>query len=551
MPYHTHDNKKLTSFLIKEKFFLVSLFFPFIACNEPHSPVAAQPQTDTAKQVIQKIAGELAGNFSNETTLKFDSGQVSFFFSNYSSLLPFKENVKSFYKNRNFSYAWYDANGQIEQAGNFYSRFANLKEEGLAGTVPYLERLDSLMGNAEAINSKQQTETELLLTGLYFCFAQKVWGGLNEKQTTKAEWYLPRKKISYEKYLDSLLTTGDSFISTNEPVYRQYSLLKSFLKKYQDIKKSQQWEVIKAGEKSYRLGDSSSVIRQIKRKLFLTNDLSNDTANPVFNAALQAAVKKFQHRYGAKEDGIIGQGMLSELNVPLENKIQKIIVNMERSRWLPMNVKGEYLAVNIPEFKLHVYKEDSLLWDMNVVVGKSVHKTVIFSGHLNNVVFSPYWNVPPGILNNEILPGIRKNKNYLAVHHMERYSSGVRQLPGPWNSLGQVKFLFPNSYSIYLHDTPSKNLFNEDKRAFSHGCIRVAEPKKLAAYLLRKDPYWNDEKITAAMKSGKEKYVTLNNKIPVFITYFTAFVDRQGNINFRDDIYNRDNRLRAMLVTDK
>lgn len=548
MLYQSKYAKDLIDFLIKPKYFLVSFFFFLVACNQPNAPVTV---LDTAKKDIQKTAVQLAGNFSNQTALKFDSVQVNTFFSKYSSLLPFRENVKSFYKNRNFSYAWYDANGQIEHAGNLYARLENLKEEGLGGTIPYLDRLDSLMGNTQVEDLKQQTETELLLTGLYFYFAQKVWGGLNEKTTTKAEWYLPRKKISYEKYLDSLLKTADNFSNTDEPVYRQYSLLKSFLKKYQDIEKSHQWEVIKGDKKSYRLGDSSNIIRQIKRKLFLFNDLPGDTANPVFNAALQVAVKKFQHRYGVKEDGIIGQAMLNELKVPLQNKIQKIIVNMERSRWLPMSVKGEYLAVNIPEFKLHVYKDDSLLWDMNVVVGKSVHKTVIFSGHLNNVVFSPYWNVPPGILNNEVLPGVRKNKNYLAAHHMERYGGGIRQLPGPWNSLGQVKFLFPNSYSIYLHDTPSKGLFNEDKRAFSHGCIRVAEPKKLAAYLLRNDPSWNDEKITAAMKSGKEKYVTLNNKIPVFITYFTAFVDRQGNINFRDDIYNRDNRLKAMLVTNK
>jgi murein L,D-transpeptidase YcbB/YkuD len=214
-------------------------------------------------------------------------------------------------------------------------------------------------------------------------------------------------------------------------------------------------------------------------------------------------------------------------------------------------MKGRYLAVNIPEFKLHAYQDDSLLWSMNVVVGKSVHKTVVFSGDLKYVVFSPYWNVPPGILKNEILPGIRRNKNYLDVHHMEWNNGNVRQKPGPWNSLGQVKFLFPNSHSIYLHDTPSKSLFNEEKRAFSHGCIRVAEPKKLATYLLRDDLNWSEQKIEAAMNRGKEQYVTLKENMPVFIAYFTAWVDRKGLLNFRDDIYSRDTRLAELVLEDK
>ena len=221
---------------------------------------------------------------------------------------------------------------------------------------------------------------------------------------------------------------------------------------------------------------------------------------------------------------------------------------MERSRWLPLRVDGDYFAVNIPEFKLHAYHGDSLLWDMDVVVGKSVSKTVVFSGLLSQVVFSPYWNIPSSIVKTEVLPGIRRNKNYLASHHMEAYGGGYRQKPGAWNSLGQVKFLFPNSYSIYFHDTPSKGLFGEDKRAFSHGCIRLSKPRDFAQYLLRNDTAWNSEKITAAMNKGIEKWVSLREKYPVFITYFTAWVDRQGKLNFRDDIYNRDGRLAEMMM---
>jgi murein L,D-transpeptidase YcbB/YkuD len=227
------------------------------------------------------------------------------------------------------------------------------------------------------------------------------------------------------------------------------------------------------------------------------------------------------------------------------------LVNLERSRWLPVTVSGEYLVVNIPEFRLHVFQDDSVLWNCDVVVGATAHKTAVFSGTLKYVVFSPYWNVPPGILKNEILPGIRGNPNFLVRHHMEWYNGQVRQKPGPNNSLGLVKFLFPNSHNIYLHDTPSKSLFGETKRAFSHGCIRVSEAKRLAMHLQRTDTSWNEQKISEAMHGGKEIYVTLPAPVQVYITYFTAWVDRSGQLNFRDDVYKRDERLYSMISDKK
>jgi L,D-transpeptidase YcbB len=169
-------------------------------------------------------------------------------------------------------------------------------------------------------------------------------------------------------------------------------------------------------------------------------------------------------------------------------------------------------------------------------------------------VFSPYWNVPQSIVEKEILPGLEKNPNYLADHNMEQTGTEdgfpvIRQLPGPDNSLGRVKFLFPNSFDIYFHDTNAKDLFNRDKRAFSHGCIRLAEPEKMAQYLLRKQPEWTPEKIEEAMNSGEEKYVRLKDPVPVFISYYTAWVDEEGRLNFRDDIYNHDAELRQKMFT--
>jgi murein L,D-transpeptidase YcbB/YkuD len=267
---------------------------------------------------------------------------------------------------------------------------------------------------------------------------------------------------------------------------------------------------------------------------------------------MEEAVKKYQLRYGMKEDGVAGPALLREMNTPLSVRIQQIVVNMERARWIGSDPVGEHLVVNIPQFQLMVYDErDSLSWSCRVVVGKEANKTAIFQGNLKYIVFSPYWNVPSSILNKEILPAIRRNPNYLRAHNMEWNGKGVRQKPGGNNSLGRVKFLFPNSFSMYLHDTPSKSLFQEDRRAFSHGCIRVSEPRRLALHLLRNEPEWTEEKVDAAMNSEREQYVTVRKPLPVTIVYFTAWVDGQGRINFRDDIYKRDARLMDMIFSKK
>jgi murein L,D-transpeptidase YcbB/YkuD len=183
-------------------------------------------------------------------------------------------------------------------------------------------------------------------------------------------------------------------------------------------------------------------------------------------------------------------------------------------------------------------------------VGTDLHKTVIFSGMMRYVVFSPYWNVPKSILNKEILPGIEKNKNYLANHDMEWHEGYVRQKPGPKNSLGLVKFLFPNSNNIYLHDSPAKGLYDKEDRAFSHGCIRVAKAKELANAIMKNDADWNPEKVAAAMSKGDESWYTLKSKIPVYIGYFTSWVDNEGNVNFYDDVYKRDPKLAKLLMTE-
>jgi murein L,D-transpeptidase YcbB/YkuD len=207
-------------------------------------------------------------------------------------------------------------------------------------------------------------------------------------------------------------------------------------------------------------------------------------------------------------------------------------------------------VVNIPSFTLTYFKEGKPVLVSKVVVGKSMNKTAVFSGQMNQIIFSPYWNVPPSILRKEILPAIAKNRNYLAKHDMEWVGNRVRQRPGTQNALGKVKFVFPNSHIIFMHDTPSKSLFDKEQRAFSHGCIRVARPRDLAIEVLRGDKNWPVEKIDAAMNREVEKTYNLKTRIPVYIGYFTAWVDGEGQIHFYDDIYGHDERLSTILLSD-
>lgn len=543
-------NHHMNRFLLST---LTSFLFLALSCTSSTKEAGAAANTkDTIPTIKKAVASSMAGNFSTQSELRFDSAAIKDFLKKYPDFNKFSKDLNKFYQSRSFSYAWYDGNGLIEQAASLYNRVEQLQEEGITRQLPYSKTFDALMDDNDSLLLREpmNAEAELMLTSQYFAYANIAWEGIDEKETQKLDWFLPRKKLSLKNLMDSLISEEGKTILEKEPVYYQYALLREYLKKYKTLEKNGGYPKITADKKSYKLGDSSNTIKTIRKSLYLMNDLTTpDTLSHVMDATLESAVKKFQLRHGWKDDGIIGAAMIREMNIPVHERILQLLVNMERCRWVPVDSKKDYIMINIPAYKLYVVENDSVAWNMNVVVGKSMHKTAIFNGDLKHVVFSPYWNVPPSILKNEIIPGIKRNPNYLKNHNMEWNGNGVRQKPGNNNSLGQVKFLFPNSFNIYLHDTPAKSLFSEDQRAFSHGCIRLSEPRKLATYLLRNDKNWNDASITEAMNAGKEKYVTLAKTVPVFIAYLTAWVDRAGELQFRNDIYNRDNRLAEMILT--
>ncbi|MFC5283494.1 murein L,D-transpeptidase [Pedobacter alpinus] len=520
--------------------------FTLIGCGQP--VVKEKSGYDVQENWDQSIKG----SFSKQTELAFDSLEIEHFFNIYPQINEVKKDVYTFYSGRAYNYAWFENGKTIEQAGNLYNRIINLEEEGIYETIPYRKDLDSLFYSVTEYQKKPNILLELMLTAQYFAFSKLSWEGMDQSVSESLKWHLPRKKVNYEYYLDSLLKYKD--LNTKEPVYRQYALLKDYLKKYKALDRLSNWNTIKVSA-TLNQGDTSKTITEIKGRLYLLEDYKGDTTNAVFDEGLFKAIKGFQKRNGLSIDGKIGPETIHTLNIPLRSRIRQIIVNMERNRWLPVAAFKDVLAVNIPDFKLHVFHADTLLWSCNVVVGQSSHPTTVFYGEVKYVVFRPYWNIPESIVRNEILQNIRSNSDYIATHDMEitGYKNGlpiIRQKPGANNSLGLVKFLFPNSYNTYLHDTPAKSLFGETSRAFSHGCIRVEEPIKLANFLLRNDAAWTPEKINSAMKSGGETYVTLKNKVPVFIAYFTAFVGQDEKLNFRKDIYDLDENLADMLLED-
>jgi murein L,D-transpeptidase YcbB/YkuD len=472
--------------------------------------------------------------------LVLDSIQIAKFCSQYPGSTPFQKNIESFYLDRDFVFAWFDKNGLNEYALNFMNL---LKQEKLTSDIiPEHEELDLLSdmyaNEISKFNRKDTIHTyvELLFTTAFFEYAQRNWSGINSSQEKAMSWFIHNRNVKYEDLLDSVLTQKPLEIHSFEPYYRQYALLKNFFKKYRAIEKNNQCKPLPDSIPEMKVGASSAFIPLIKNNLFLLDDLSFKDTSSIFNNNLIKALKHFQNRNGLIENGELTFKTIQLLKKPISDLIQQILINMERSKWVPESQAGDYLVVNIPAYKLYVYQNQSLQWSCNVVVGKSkvTNNTVIFNDNLEYIVFSPFWNVTSNILIKELLPALKRNRRYLSRLNMEvvdnkgkliptssirwkTYHTSfpyiVRQKPGVNNSLGLVKFIFPNSFDIYMHDSPQKSLFNEQERDFSHGCIRIEKPLELSKFLLRNDTSYTEDKILKLMHGGKQTYVKLKSKV--------------------------------------
>ncbi len=460
----------------------------------------------------------------------------------------------SFYNTRNYEYAWFSSGGLSEQAMGF-SSLLNFIGDTSSSQKKLENKMNNLMTDTNltvSTSDKSILNTELLLTEKLIKYSRSNFqkGYVKRKEL---ERFIPFKKHDPIKLADSLLNKKHKDDKYFGDINQSYKLLSDQLKKYVGIAKSGDWPAIgKINNKDFKLNKSSSQVLIMKKILMATGDIAVNDTSDIYDETLENGIKSFQKRFGFTPDGKLNSKLIKLMNVPVIDRIKQILINMNRMRWLPQEPEGRLIEVNIPAFILHVYNGKNMVFTMPVVVGKDGHNTTLFSDLMTTIVFSPYWNVPPSIVKKEIVPGMDSDQNYLDEHNMEITGQAgglpvVRQKPGKENSLGKVKFLFPNSFNIYLHDTPAKELFHKDVRAYSHGCIRIGDPEKMANYLLKDNNKWTSEKINEAMNSGEEQSVKLNNPVPVFITYYTAWVDQNGVLNFRDDIYGHDKEVAGKM----
>jgi len=421
-------------------------------------------------------------------------------------------------------------------------------------------------------------------------------GRIEPGRKIRPRWYKDLPPGDYAGALARATTEGsvDDALAELRPPHAGYALLVKALADYRAIVDNGGWPVIGDGP-LLETGMHDMRVPELRRRLHITGDLPLGTAagesvedgvsgldrmaheppvdlgSTVFDRELAASIRHFQTRHGLASDGRVGPATTAALNVSAAARTHQIELNLERWRWLPGDLGERYVMVNIPEYRLRAFEQDRPVLQMNVVVGDAYddRATPVFSDRMKYVIFRPYWNIPHGIAVKEILPKARANLGYLASRqyqivkvfgpnakplaatqaNLDRVEAGalnMRQAAGPHNALGLIKFMFPNEYSVYLHDSPAAQLFSRTERGLSHGCVRVADPAALAEFVLDGRPEWTRERIDAALHGGERQYVSLARELPVYLIYWTAFVNDDG-VQFRNDLYNHDPQLeRAM-----
>lgn len=418
---------------------------------------------------------------------------------------------------------------------------------------------------------KKLVDMDLLLSDAFLTYSSHLLQGQLNAETLTSKWEVARQAVNIICSLaDAVnLCSIDSMLEKLVPQHQGYRLLLKALAEYRRIKDQGGWNRVSAGRKLLP-GDVSPRVEQIRKRLAATGDLDPEynTESKVFDRPLEQAVKLYQRRNGLQVDGIVGRKTLAALNVPVESRIDQLLANLERWRWMPANLGSRYIMVNIAGFELFFVSGNRTVLKMPVVVGKTYRETPVFSGKMTYLVVNPSWNVPKSIAVNDKLPLIRKNPYYLQQHNMKLYQGWgaeaqeidplsvdwsrvnqnyfpyhIVQSPGPQNALGKIKFMFPNKHNVYLHDTSEPWLFNKTERSFSSGCIRVGKPYALADYVLENNTRLDRSAILAIINQPEQKIISLRNPIPVHILYWTAWVDENGAVNFRKDLYGRDEEL--------
>jgi murein L,D-transpeptidase YcbB/YkuD len=457
-------------------------------------------------------------------------------------------------------------------------------QHGLRPEIYHNRTIHKMLGALEAIdhiNSDQDiyllADLDLLLTDAFLTYGSHLLAGQVNPETFDPEWIADRRGADMASVLQDALNSGNIFESLRSlwpehegyirlyETYNQYLLL---------LENGGKWPLIVAGP-NMELGDRHDRVAMLRARLADEPELQGEFLageTDLFDKSLKMAVLDFQSRHGLDVDGVVGPATLAVLNTSLEEKVERIRLNLERWRWLPEDLGFRNVQVNIADFHLKVVEQEQTILEMRIIVGKDYRQTPVFSDKISYMVLNPSWYVPQSIAVKDKLPLIQKNPGYLVQQKMRVFSSWkadakeinpydidwrnvtksnfyykLRQDPGPNNALGRIKFMFPNRFNVYLHDTPSRELFNKTTRTFSSGCIRIQNPEELALYLLEDDPRWDREKFRKALDTMKEQSIILSSPVPVHLLYWTVFVDDDGVVQFRNDIYGRDAQLAKAL----
>jgi L,D-transpeptidase YcbB len=427
-------------------------------------------------------------------------------------------------------------------------------------------------------------DLDLWLTYTFLTYSSHLAIGRFDPKTIDAQWQTSPRKVGLVEMLEGALEQNrmGEVLKQLEPPYPEYRALKESLARYRAIAAKGGWSQLPE-DTVLREGDHNRWVPALRNNLAIIGDISQTDRvvgqngdNTLFDEVLARGVRKFEARHGLKDDGVADPQMIVALNLPVERRIRQIELNLERLRWLPDQLGTRHIRVYIPDYRLYVMENDKILLTMRVIVGRREDPTPIFSDEMTYLVFSPHWYIPESIAIKETLPRVLNDPGYLerqkievvrkgsrrgeealdpktidwskAAERPENFPYTFRQQPGPGNALGIVKFMFPNQFNVYLHDTPTDNLFDRRERDFSHGCVRVERPVELAHYVLSDQPEWTPEKISAAMHAGEEKVVPLKEPLPVHLLYWTAWVDKEGALQFRQDIYEHDQSQDELLT---
>jgi murein L,D-transpeptidase YcbB/YkuD len=493
----------------------------------------------------------------------------------------YRIHVRNFYDSAGFAPVWLSNNEPTQQAQTVIDVLKQADSKGLnAEDYDGSRWADRLARLRLSPSPADQDRFDAALTVCTMRYISDLHIGRVNPRHFKFNLDITQKKYDLPLFLREKLVNGadvQAELDHVEPPFAGYKRTQRALQRYMELSRQDGGEQLPVPAKPVEPGSPYDGVPRLTRLLRLLGDLPDGgtLASPyLYEGPLVAAVRHFQDRHGLSPDGRLGPHTLKQLNVRLSFRVEQLRLTLERWRWVPYEFPKPPIVVNIPEFRLRTYDTGGTIsLMMNVIVGKAYrHETPVFERDMKFVVFRPYWNVPPSIQRSEIVPAIKKDRDYVARKGYEVVASQgsvvasgaisddilsqlnagklqVRQKPGPSNALGLVKLIFPNEYNVYLHSTPSPQLFSQSRRDFSHGCIRVEQPAELAAWVLRDKSEWSLQRVRAAMQTGKDNVqVNLTTPVPVLILYGTAVVDEQNEVHFFDDIYGHDASLEKLLA---